>query len=258
MIETTRHDPIVIARMLASAMPSFLRAPRGVVVKGHRAKPAKLLELFEAEYCPYSRHVREALTELDLDARIYPIPRNGKRYKQRLVKLSGEAKIPFLHDPNTGTKLCDSNAIVEYLYATYGIEGISVPDRKLRSSVLATALRATQGMFAVPSRAARKPLELYSFEGSPYSRLVRELLCELEIGYVVRNVGKTPGTYADYFPPILRHNRMKNYMPGTENRRAFLARAGKMMVPYIVDPNTGVSMWETGDIQAYLRKSYGK
>jgi glutathione S-transferase len=29
------------------------------------------------------------------------------------------------------------------------------------------------------------------------------------------------------------------------------------MVPYIVDPNTGVSMFETKDIKAYLRKTYG-
>jgi len=258
MEETTRHDPVIIARMLASAIPAFLRVPRGVVVKGHRLKPARLLELYEAEYCPYSRHVREALTELDLDARIFPIPRNGKRYRQRLIKAGGAPKIPFLHDPNTGVKLHDSEAIVAYLYKTYGIDGIPTPAARLQTSILATALRGTKGMFAQPSIAARKPLELYSFEASPYSRLVREVFCELEIGYIVRNVGKTPGAFADYFPPILRHNKMKNYMPGTENRRAFLARAGKMMVPYIIDPNTGTSMWESGDIMDYLRNTYGK
>lgn len=258
MNETTKLNPVIIAQALVSALPSFLRAPRGLVVKGHRTKPAKLLELFEAEYCPYCRHVREALTELDLDARIYPIPKNGKRYKQRLVKLGGAPKIPFLHDPNTGTKLYESNAIVEYLYTTYGIEGTPVPERKLKTSVMATALRGTQGMFAKPSVPAKKVPELYSFEASPYSRLVREVFCELEISYILRNVGKTPGAHADYYPPIIRHNRMKNYMPGTENRKAFLARAGKMMVPYIVDPNTGVSMWETADIQNYLRTTYGK
>jgi glutathione S-transferase len=258
MEATTKHDPIIIAQMLASAIPAFVRAPRGIVVQGRRKKPAKLLELYEAEYCPYCRHVREALTELDLDARIFPIPKKGKRYKQRLVKASGAKKIPFLHDPNTGVKLHESEAIVAYLYQTYGIEGIPVPARRLQTSILATALRGTKGMFAQPSVAARKPLELYSFEASPYARLVREVFCELEIGYIVRNVGKTPGTFADYFPPILRHNKMKNYMPGTENRRAFLARAGKMMVPYIVDPNTKTSMWESGDIKDYLRKTYGK
>lgn len=258
MDATTKHNPVIMAQMLASALPSFLRVPRGVVVKGHSKKPVKLLELFEAEYCPYCRHVREALTELDLDALIYPVPKKGTRYKTRLVKIGGEPKVPFLHDPNTGVKLYESNTIVEYLYTTYGIEGIPVPERNIKTSVLATALRASKGMFAQPSVPAKKALELYSFEGSPYSRLVREMLCELEISYILRNVGKTPGSFADFFPPILRHNKMKNYMPGTENRRAFLERAGKMMVPYIIDPNTGVSMWETGDIKDYLRTTYGK
>ena len=255
---TTKHDPRIIVRALASTGTSLLRMNRGVIVQGHRTRPAKLLELYDAEYCPYCRHVREALTELDLDARIFPIPKRGKRYVQRLVRASGTKKIPFLHDPNTGVKLHDSEAIVEYLYKQYGINGIKTPERNLKTSILATASRGTSGMFAIPSVAARKPLELYSFEGSPYVRLVRELLCELEISYIVRNVGKTAGTFADFFPPILRHNKMKNYMPGTENRRKFLERAGLVMVPYIVDPNTRTSMWQTGDIQEYLRNTYGK
>jgi hypothetical protein len=91
---------------------------------------------------------------------------------------------------------------------------------------------------------------------SPYSRLVRELLCELETTYIVRNVGKTSGSIAESFPPIIRHNKMKNYMPGTENRRKFLERAGKIMVPYIVDPNTSTAMWETADIRQYLKATY--
>jgi glutathione S-transferase len=46
-------------------------------------------------------------------------------------------------------------------------------------------------------------------------------------------------------------------MPGTENRRKFLERAGRIMMPYIVDPNTGVDMFQTKDIQEYLRETYG-
>ena len=70
-------DPLTTARALASFGTSLLRVDRGVVVKGNRRKPEKTLELYEAEYCPYCRHVREALTELDLDAMIYPIPKGG-------------------------------------------------------------------------------------------------------------------------------------------------------------------------------------
>jgi len=65
-------------------------------------------------------------------------------------------------------------------------------------------------------QARRRPaLELYSFEISPYCRLVRETLCELELPYLLHNVAK-------------------------EARAVRLRRAlGKMMVPYLVDPNTG-------------------
>ncbi len=256
-METTKHDPKIIAQAIASFGASLLRVNRGVVAKGHRQQPKKLIELYEAEYCPFCRHVREALTELDIDARIFPVPKGGKRYKARLTKLGGKAKIPFLHDPNTGTKLYESEAIVEYLYNQYGIEGVETPERHLWTSTLATASRGTKGMFAVPSKPAKKPLELYSFEASPYVRLVREVLCELETTYIVRNVGKSPGAYADFFPPILRHNHMKTYLPATENRRKLIARSGKMMVPFIVDPNTQIEMFQTKDIQNYLRETYG-
>ena len=259
-------DSLTTARALASMATSLLRVDRGLIVKGNRRRPEKTLELYEAEYCPYCRHVREALTELDLDAMIYPIPKGGKRYVSRLKKLGGEGKVPFLHDPNTGTKLADSEAIVKYLYEQYGLEGAEVPERRIVTSTLASLTRAgsltslsagKNGLNAKPSKAARKPLELYSFEASPYSRLAREVLCELEIKYLLHNCGKTPGGHSDYYPPEIRHENMPNYMPGTENRRKFLERTGKIMMPYIVDPNTGVDMYQTKDIQEYLRETYG-
>jgi len=265
-MKTQLKDPLTFARALAGFGTSLLRVDRGVIVKGNRRKPAKRLELYEAEYCPYCRHVREALTELDLDTMIYPVPKGGKRYVSRLKKLGGETKIPFLHDPNTDTKLYDSEAIVKYLYEQYGLEGEEVPERRIFTSTLASLTRAgsltsltagKNGMLAKPSKAARKPLELYSFEASPYSRLAREVLCELEIKYLLHNCGKTPGGHADYYPPEIRYENMHNYMPGTENRRKFLERTGKIMMPYIVDPNTGVDMFQTKDIQAYLRETYG-
>ena len=259
-------DPITLARALAGFGTSLLRVDRGVIVKGNRRKPEKTLELYEAEYCPYCRHVREALTELDLDVMIYPIPKQAKRYVARLKKLGGEKKIPFLHDPNTDTKMYDSEAIVEYLYSEYGLEDEEVPERRMFTSTLASLTRAApvislsggkNGLFAKPSKAARKPLELYSFEASPYSRMARETLCELEVKYLLHNCGKTPGGHADYYPPEIRHENMHNYMPGTENRRKFLERTGKIMMPYIVDPNTGVEMYQTRDIQNYLHETYG-
>ncbi|EYT44070.1 glutathione S-transferase, N-terminal domain protein, partial [Acinetobacter sp. 478810] len=33
---------------------------------------------------------------------------------------------------------------------------------------------------------------------------------------------------------------------------------GKMQVPYLVDPNTGVKMFESAQIVKYLKKQYGR
>jgi glutathione S-transferase len=250
-------DPAMRVRALASFGTSLLRVNRGVIAKGHRKAPAQPLELFEAEYCPFCRHVREALTELDLDAMIYPVPKRGKRFHPLLKRFSGKTKVPFLHDPNTGMKISESEAIVEYLYKEYGFDWEKVPERRISTSTMATATRGKMGMFARPSKKPRKPLELYSWEGSPYARLVRETMCEYEIPYLLHNVGKTPGSHADYMPPEYRAQYMHDYTPGTENRRKMLARAGKVQVPYLIDPNTGVSMFETRKIQEYLRKTYG-
>jgi glutathione S-transferase len=37
---------------------------------------------------------------------------------------------------------------------------------------------------------------------------------------------------------------------------AFVARSGKMMVPYLADPNTGREMHESADIVSYLYETY--
>jgi glutathione S-transferase len=246
-----------LPRALVSLAPSLVRVTRGAIVKGHRKRPAKMLELYDGEYCPFCRHVREALTELDLDVVIYPIPRKGGRFKQQLGDAGGKLRIPLLHDPNTGRHIYDSDAIVKYLYAEYGPEGATVPRRLINTSVLATLLRGRSGMFSKPSKAPAKLLELWSFEASPYSRLVRETLCELELPYVLHNVGKSPGSMVDWLPPGLRLKMRKDYVPQTANRRRLQERGGRMQVPFLVDPNTDTAMYESADIVRYLRATYG-
>jgi glutathione S-transferase len=43
---------------------------------------------------------------------------------------------------------------------------------------------------------------------------------------------------------------------GSPNREAFIARSGKMLVPYLVDTNTQTQMFESADIITYLRETY--
>jgi glutathione S-transferase len=238
---------------LFSGLPTLVRLLRGAVVKGHRKTPAQPLELYDGEFCPYCRYVREALTELDLDVIIHPMPKGGNRFRGQLKGIGGKSSVPFLRDPNTGKQLYESEAIVQYLYAEYGPQGARPPRRLIYLSRGATLLRLKSGMFARPSKAPAKRLELYSFEASPYARLVRETLCELEIPYLLRNVGKERGKPSEWLPPGTR----KNYSGTTKNRRKLVERGGKMMVPYLIDPNTGVAMYESADIRRYLLKTYG-
>ena len=179
--------------VLNSSLASTLRLWRGTNARASARQPEKHLELYEFEACPYCRLVREALTELDLDAQIYPTPHGGKRYRPKVAAMGGKQQFPFLVDPNSGKSMYESADIIDYLYRTYA--GRPAPTRLLRPldvslSVLASIPRFRAGSRARPSRAPKRPLELFSFESSPYSRRVRELLCELELPYLLRSTGK--------------------------------------------------------------------
>ncbi|MFX9532868.1 glutathione S-transferase, partial [Acinetobacter baumannii] len=82
-------------------------------------------------------------------------------------------------------------------------------------------------------------LELWSFEAIQYSRVVRNVLCELEITYILHNVAKE--RWQDMGPAILRLKPGK-YVPlkGGKREKSLQIMQGKMQVPYLVDPNTGV------------------
>ncbi|MFO0648561.1 MAG: glutathione S-transferase N-terminal domain-containing protein [Polyangiales bacterium] len=224
--------------VMGSWLVSSLRLGHGMRVAHTRKKPEKLLELYEFEACPFCRKVREMLSVLDLDAKIFPCPRGGTRYRPTVVARGGKEMFPYLVDPNTGVAMYESDAINRYLAETYGDGTVPLPLRlgpvTTLSSGLASAARPTRGRAAQRSKLPERALELYSFEVSPYCRLAREALCELELPYVLHNVAK-----------------------GSPSRAAFVALTGRMMVPYLVDPNTGASMFESSDIVAYLRRTYG-
>ena len=248
-----------------SLLASQLRGWGGTASYRPAAKqPEKPLELYDIEASPYCRLVREALTELDLDAMIYPCPARGTRFRPKVKEIGGKHLHPFLVDPNTGTQMYESADIIDYLRKTYDgrIRIATGLRRKLAvgSSMAATILRSggtmrsVRGLYARPSRAPDKPLELFSFESSPYSRPVREALCELELPYLLRNTGK--GTWQDMGPPSVRDRLHKAPLGTTRNRKLLAERTGRVQVPYLIDPNTGVEMFESADILAYLEKTY--
>lgn len=223
-----------------------------------KKQPEKTLELYDIELSPYCRLVRELLSEMDIDVMIYPCPGGGKRFRPKVAELGGKMMFPFLHDPNTGVKMNESADILEYLGKTYqrrvkGTRGFS-RNLKLAGSFSMSILRYGHGMKARPSKAPAQPLELYSFEASPFSRPVREVLCELEIPYLLRNTAKA--VWKDMGPPSFRDNLFKGEKGTSRNRRALVERTGQVQVPYLIDANTGVAMYESGDIIDYLNRTY--
>lgn len=226
-----------LLRVALSTLASGHQWPRGMYVGPLGPRPAERLVLYEFEACPFCRKVREALTMLDLSVEVRPCPKQGKTWRPELVARGGKAQFPYLIDPNTGREMYESADIIDYLYATYGT---GAPHWSLRlgplthlTSMLASLWRPMSGRTARASRQPDEPLELYSFDISPYCRLARETLCELELPYILHNVGKS-----------------------SPSRPAFVARSGRMRVPYLVDPNTGAEMFESADIVAYLNATY--
>ncbi len=227
------------ADVITSFLATLLRGGQGGAAKRRVSRqPEQVLEYYGFEACPFGRLVREALTELDLDVLVRPCPEGGQRFRPQVTALGGKMQLPFLVDPNTGHKQYESAEIVRYLAETYG--SALKPARGVLRQVtvagayLASAVRGARGLRARPSRAPTQPLELFSYEASPYSRLVREALDELELPYLLRNCGK--------------HGR---------NRSELQRRAGKVQVPYLIDPNTGVAMLESAGILAHLHRHYG-
>ena len=225
---------------VASSLAATLaRVGVGVKVGPLGPRPEKPLELYEFEACPYCRKVREAFTLLDLDALVLPCPKGGPRFREEVKRRGGKYQFPYLVDPNTGKEMYESDAIVGYLFERYGagrppalLAGGALTNL---SAGLASALRPGFGSRYRPARAPELPLELWSFEASPFCRIVRECLSSFELPYRLHNVGK-----------------------GSPKRPAFVERSGKLMVPWLVDPNTGVSTFESADIVRYLVRTYAK
>lgn len=102
-------------------------------------------------------------------------------------------------------------------------------------ALLVSLMRLGRGWYvrSEPSQPTQL-LEMYEFEACPFCRKVREVLSELDLEYVSRTVAR-----------------------GSAGRDVLRARGGKMMVPYLIDPNTGTEMFESADIVEYLRETYG-
>lgn len=227
-----------VLNIASSLAVTALRGGAGLSVGPLGLRPEKRLQLYEFEACPFCRKVREAFSILDLEAEVYPCPKGGTRYRPEVEARGGRAMFPWLVDPNGDVEMYESDDIVRYLFETYGDGNVhwslAVPPLATVSSMLASLPRPGAGGFKKEAQVPARPLELWSFEASPFCRIVREALCCLELPYVLHNVAK-----------------------GSPSREAFVARSGKMQVPYLEDPNTGAALFESADIVDYLERTYG-
>ncbi len=223
-------------KVYQSLASTLVTLPRGVMGTPYPKQPEKPIKLYEFEACPYCRRVRDVITQLNLDVEIYPCPKNGTRFRPIVQALGGKAQFPFLIDENTGDQLYESKAIIAHLFTHYSHKG-KVP----LSYQLLPPLSLVGGIAVAVS---------------PFSRIVRAKLTELEIPYKIHSVPKE--RWQDQGPATARLKPGK-YEPLANGKRAqeLPKMQGKMQVPYLIDPNTGVEMFESRQIVKYLDKQYG-
>ncbi|KAL6845790.1 hypothetical protein ACP4OV_024365 [Aristida adscensionis] len=233
-----------IVEATTSSLSSLARLPWGSSVATNSrnnidsATATPTLQLYEFEACPFCRRVREALTELDLSAEVYPCPKGSLRHRDVVKKIGGKQQFPLLVDVSTGVTMYESGDIVKYLFSQYGqgrSPSFGILESTLFTGWVPTLLRAGRGMTlwsqagAVPS----EKLELFSYENNAYARIVREALCELELPYVLQNVGE-----------------------GSKKMDLLVGKSGSKQVPYLIDPNTGFQSGDHKKILPYLFQQY--
>ncbi len=254
MATKLRHHLNVVGSVLGSTMTLW----RGTSVVHAAKQPDKPIQLYDMEGSPQCRSVRAALTALGLDFEVYPCPLGGERFAPQATALGGKPGIPVLVDTNTDMVKTHPQAIVKYLFRRYAH---TVVPRYYRAGLvphtvgtLATIARQLRGVSVRASRVPAQPLELWSFESSPYSSLVRERLTELELPYILHNIGKEQ--FSDMGPATMRV-KPGPYIPKAGGKREkVLAQLGRVQVPYLEDPNTGTKMFESALIIEYLEQQY--
>lgn len=227
--------------------PLSLRDSSSVLEKASR--PEKPLVLYEYDASPYCKRVREMINLLDLTVEYRPCPgaRQGQFSKQMLEE-TGRQTVPYLVDPNTNTRLFESSKQIEYLLNTYGPPA-DIFDRKalwpitweafsVTTATQVAILRQLPGSRrqpnARPDNEDMEPLELWGYECSPFVRPVREKLAAL----------------------CLPH-RMVSCARGSANRDRMVQKTKRtFQVPFLVDPNTGIELFESTAIVKYLDAVY--
>ncbi|XP_061361930.1 uncharacterized protein LOC133305705 [Gastrolobium bilobum] len=200
-------------------------------------RPEKPIEIYEFESCPFCRKVREIVAVLDLDVLFYPCPRNGPNFRPKVVQMGGKQQFPYMVDPNTGVSMYESDDIIQYLVGKYGDGNVpltlSLGFLTTLTAGLAMLGRIGKGTSYTPAKLPPKPLKLWAYEGSPFCKLVREVLVELELPHLLCSCAR-----------------------GSPKRQILYKKTGHFQAPFLEDPNTGIEMFESAEIIEYLTATY--
>ncbi|GKZ01062.1 hypothetical protein MPSEU_001057900 [Mayamaea pseudoterrestris] len=222
---------------------------RQLLESGVYKPPKEPIILYELESCPFCRKVREACSMLSLSVTMKPTPKNGRIFRQELQNKLGTTNkkitFPYLIDPNTGVNMFESSDIISYLFKMYGNGSVpwTLADTQQSSDAVLSTVTAGLGVGLTrinaggnyeTSQPPSLPLQLWAYEGSPFCKIVRERLSSLEISHTV------------VFTPR-----------GSMNRQLLWERTGgRFQVPFLVDPNTGVELFESQAMCEYLQRMY--
>ena len=207
------------------------------------------LVLYEYEASPYCKRVRETINLLDLTVEYRPCPGARAGFSDELFELTGRRTVPFLLDTRSGKQMFESSDIIQYLLKEYGPPKESYDSKALwpitwesfsiNTATIVALLRGMPGSMlqsnARSDNIYMRPLELWGYECSPFVRPVREKLCSLGLAHTMISTSR-----------------------GSSNRDKLLAKSGQttFQVPFLVDPNTGVKLFESYDIVDYLESVY--
>lgn len=252
-----------------SGLVSICRFPRGTTILESKSvhdlpdneRPV-IQVLYDVENNLECRKVREMITELDLVVEnVVPASLNSKVFtdpSNRFALGSNSVgkdvpRMVFL-DKSTDQQpnvLIGCDNILSYFDEKFNLKTDAKENDSLKESLVqilhevgglaSYGLRLGRGVSISPSAINSptkpvKPLILYSYEANQFCRLVREVLTELDIVYELRSAGKNS--------------------PRREELAAITG--GSTQCPYLIDPNTNVSMAESYDIIKYLYQTYGR
>jgi len=245
-IDTLTEPPSSPDEYALSIGPFNIRDSSPILATAPR--PSQPLILYEYDSSPYCKRVREIINLLDLTVEYRPCPgARQSRFSEELFERTGRRTVPYLIDPNTDTEMFESDDQIRYLVDTYGPDEslydakalwpITFTSFSIFTSSLAAVIRglpsSRRQMNARPDNEDMIPLELWGYECSPFVKPVREKLGSLALPH-----------------------RIVSCSRGSANRDRLVERTGRFQVPFLVDKNTGVELFESAEILDYLEACY--